>query len=181
MRSTAAPYTESRLAHLVRNKCVGFPVVEQDHYCKILNMYSLAGFKLKFRFPKRGHINYSLVQEFLRAWKEPSKNRVVVPIRQATKAGGIDSLESIPGLLKSLKILVLDSRYVIFRGIQRTSRPSRSKILFFLSATNILSATVTMSVTDKTFDPLFCDYPLLDPKERRLLRSSRLQEIFQTR
>jgi hypothetical protein len=26
--STAAPYTESRLAHLVRNKCVGFPVVE---------------------------------------------------------------------------------------------------------------------------------------------------------
>jgi hypothetical protein len=29
VRSTAAPYTESRLAHLVRNKCVGFPVVEQ--------------------------------------------------------------------------------------------------------------------------------------------------------
>jgi hypothetical protein len=31
VRSTAAPYTESRLTHLVRNKCVGFPVVE--HYC----------------------------------------------------------------------------------------------------------------------------------------------------
>ena len=29
MRTTTAPYTESRLAHLVRNKCVGFPVVEQ--------------------------------------------------------------------------------------------------------------------------------------------------------
>jgi hypothetical protein len=29
VRSTAAPYTESRLTHLVRNKCVGFPVVEQ--------------------------------------------------------------------------------------------------------------------------------------------------------
>jgi hypothetical protein len=28
VRSTAAPYTESRLAHLVQNKCVGFPVVE---------------------------------------------------------------------------------------------------------------------------------------------------------
>jgi hypothetical protein len=28
VRSTAAPYTESRLTHLVRNKCVGFPVVE---------------------------------------------------------------------------------------------------------------------------------------------------------
>jgi hypothetical protein len=31
VRSTAAPYTESRLTHLVRNKCVGFPVVEH-HY-----------------------------------------------------------------------------------------------------------------------------------------------------
>jgi hypothetical protein len=30
VRSTAAPYTESRLTHLVRNKCVGFPVVEQN-------------------------------------------------------------------------------------------------------------------------------------------------------
>ena len=28
VRTTTAPYTESRLAHLVRNKCVGFPVVE---------------------------------------------------------------------------------------------------------------------------------------------------------
>ncbi len=32
MRSTTAPYTESRLAHLVRNKCVGFPVVEQSDF-----------------------------------------------------------------------------------------------------------------------------------------------------
>jgi hypothetical protein len=30
VRSTAAPYTESRLTHLVRNKCVGFPVVEHS-------------------------------------------------------------------------------------------------------------------------------------------------------
>ncbi len=29
VRSTAAPYTESRLARLVRNKSVGFPIVEQ--------------------------------------------------------------------------------------------------------------------------------------------------------
>jgi hypothetical protein len=29
VRSTAAPYTESRLARLVRNKRVGFPEVEQ--------------------------------------------------------------------------------------------------------------------------------------------------------
>jgi hypothetical protein len=36
VRSTAAPYTESRLAHLVRNKCVGFPVVEQNVCIKIL-------------------------------------------------------------------------------------------------------------------------------------------------
>ncbi len=31
--------------------------------------------------------------------QELSRNRVVVPARQATQAGGIDSLESIPGLL----------------------------------------------------------------------------------
>jgi hypothetical protein len=35
---------------------------------------------------------------------EPSRNRVVVPARQATQRGGIGSLESILGLLKSLKI-----------------------------------------------------------------------------
>ncbi len=34
------------------------------------------------------------------ARKEPSRNRVFVPARQATKAGRIDSLKSIPGLLK---------------------------------------------------------------------------------
>ncbi len=39
--------------------------------------------------------------------KEPSTRRVAVPTRQATQAGRIDSLESIPGLLKSLKIRVL--------------------------------------------------------------------------
>jgi hypothetical protein len=31
VRSTAAPFTESRLAHLVGNKCLGFLVVEQLH------------------------------------------------------------------------------------------------------------------------------------------------------
>ncbi len=36
--------------------------------------------------------------------QEPSRNRVDEPARQATQAGGIDSLELIPGLLKSLKI-----------------------------------------------------------------------------
>ncbi len=35
---------------------------------------------------------------------EPSRNRVVVPARQATWAGGIDPLKSMLGLLKSLKI-----------------------------------------------------------------------------
>ncbi len=34
----------------------------------------------------------------------PSRNWVVVSARQATQASGIDSMESIPGLLKSLKI-----------------------------------------------------------------------------
>ncbi len=35
---------------------------------------------------------------------EPSRNRVVVPDRQATQPGGIGALESILRLLKSLKI-----------------------------------------------------------------------------
>ncbi len=40
--------------------------------------------------------------EFLNnLWElEPSRNRVVVPARQATQAGGVDSLESILVLLK---------------------------------------------------------------------------------
>jgi hypothetical protein len=33
-------------------------------------------------------------------------NRVIVQVREATEAGGIKSLESIPGLRKSLKIRV---------------------------------------------------------------------------
>jgi hypothetical protein len=38
-------------------------------------------------------------------------NRVVVPARQAKHPGGIGSLESILGLLKSLKIRALAGRY----------------------------------------------------------------------
>ncbi len=40
VRSTAAPYTESRLARLVRNKRVGFPVVEQN-FVLILYIFNL--------------------------------------------------------------------------------------------------------------------------------------------
>jgi hypothetical protein len=36
--------------------------------------------------------------------RNQDKNRVIVPARQATLAGGIHSLESIPGLHKRLKI-----------------------------------------------------------------------------
>jgi hypothetical protein len=39
--------------------------------------------------------------------QEPSRNRVVVPARQATQPGGVGSLELILGLLKSLKIWAL--------------------------------------------------------------------------
>jgi hypothetical protein len=44
----------------------------------------------------------------------PSRKRVVVPTRAATFAGGIDSLESILALLKSLKIRALIYEYDIF-------------------------------------------------------------------
>ncbi len=43
-----------------------------------------------------------ILKQTVGAWK-PSRNWVVAPSRQATKVGGIDSLEAIPGLLKSLE------------------------------------------------------------------------------
>jgi hypothetical protein len=48
VRSTAAPYTESRLAHLVRNKCLGFPVVEQILITKQVTKYALLTTLLAF-------------------------------------------------------------------------------------------------------------------------------------
>jgi hypothetical protein len=44
---------------------------------------------------------------------EPCRNRVVVPARQAT-AGGIDALESIPGLLKNTVHTVFLLIYCLF-------------------------------------------------------------------
>ncbi len=41
----------------------------------------------------------------------PSRSRVVVSARQATQAGGIDSLGSIPGLLKGLTLTLTSSNY----------------------------------------------------------------------
>jgi hypothetical protein len=46
---------------------------------------------------------------------EPSRNRVVVPARQATQPGGIGSLKSILGLLKSLKIQAFISNGGMFK------------------------------------------------------------------
>jgi hypothetical protein len=40
-------------------------------------------------------------------WRDGTKSLLEVPTCQATEAGGIDSLESIPGLLKRLKIWFL--------------------------------------------------------------------------
>jgi hypothetical protein len=44
---------------------------------------------------------------------EPSRNRVVVPARQATQAGEIDSLGSFPRLLTSLKIRPRNAKSVL--------------------------------------------------------------------
>ncbi len=41
--------------------------------------------------------------------RHPSRNRLVVPARQVAQPGGIGSLESSLGLLKSLKIRALDT------------------------------------------------------------------------
>ena len=49
------------------------------------------------------------MREFLNnlGGEEAIRNRAVVPTRQATQPGGIGSLKSSPGLLKSLKIRAL--------------------------------------------------------------------------
>jgi hypothetical protein len=47
VRSTAAPYTESRLTHLVRNKCVGFPVVEHI-YINYMHFHKAFKFEVAF-------------------------------------------------------------------------------------------------------------------------------------
>jgi hypothetical protein len=43
---------------------------------------------------------------------EPSRNRVVKPACQAPEVGGIEFLQSIPGLLKILKILARSTHLV---------------------------------------------------------------------
>ncbi len=73
VRSTAAPYTESRLAHLVRNKCVGFPVVEQN---QIHNFMS--------SFGSGTVINYGFGSDFLTSYGSGSgsgstSQKVTVP------------------------------------------------------------------------------------------------------
>jgi hypothetical protein len=50
---------------------------------------------------------------------EPSRNRVVVRARLATFAGGIDSLESITGFLKSFKIRDLDPEFLFENCVTR--------------------------------------------------------------
>ncbi len=72
--------------------------------------------------------------------KDPSRIRVIVPGHQATQAGEIDSLESIPGLLKSLKItsllqILFQSSYfssllLYFSNLSILSRPSSFFTLF---------------------------------------------------
>ncbi len=46
MRSTAAPYTESRLTRSVANERVGFPVVEQHIFLKFFPQIPLAKVKI---------------------------------------------------------------------------------------------------------------------------------------
>ncbi len=48
--------------------------------------------------------------------QEPSRNRVIVPARQATQAGGIHSLEWIPVLHKRLKVRARDGIFKLLRS-----------------------------------------------------------------
>jgi hypothetical protein len=53
MHSTASPFTEFRLAHLARNKCVGFQVVEQigmvHHTLLSLEPFLLCGLRIEWK------------------------------------------------------------------------------------------------------------------------------------
>ncbi len=78
---------------------------------------------------------------------EPSRNKVVVPARQATQPGGIGSLESILGLLESLKIRAL---YV---GLAIELFVKLRRIVFVFSTKYFLDIryfTLLMNEQDKT-------------------------------
>jgi len=58
-----------------------------------------------------------------------SRKRVVVPARQATQVGGIEALESILGLLKSLKIRALVCNVNIVYGNLKPENSQDLKIM----------------------------------------------------
>ena len=70
------------------------------------------------------HYEPTTVLEFrTNLWgQEPSRNRVVVPARQVTQADGIESLKSIPGLLKSLIIPPLEQERRKIRLIENIAK-----------------------------------------------------------
>ncbi len=82
------------------------------HYAYVQYSNNRALCDIAERAVKKGERIYRTVLEFLNnlcGGYAPSRNRVVVPARQATQPGGIGSLESILGLLQSLKIRAQDS------------------------------------------------------------------------
>ncbi len=54
------------------------------------------------------YMSRSQCWNFKTIYESQNRNRVVVPAREATQAGGINTLESIPGLLKKILKTVLD-------------------------------------------------------------------------
>ncbi len=87
-------------------------------------------------------------------WVLGTGNRVVVPGRQATQSGGIGSLESVLGLLKSLKILALDKTLIITvsRIVQVSADGSwgRGRILEWESYCVCVRAGIIFSVYNST-------------------------------
>ncbi len=82
--------------------------ISSDIYRKCLLLqysWQILSVRLKIRTQKCIIVE-NTVLDFIPTYggQEPRRNRVVTPARQAKQAGGIDSLESIPWLLKSFKI-----------------------------------------------------------------------------
>jgi hypothetical protein len=61
------------------------------------------------------------------AWRAGTTTLFVVPARQASWAGGIESSESIPGLLKHLQIRALDDEFGYCRDKERHREEDRGR------------------------------------------------------
>jgi hypothetical protein len=115
--------------------------------------------------------------------QEPSRNRVIVPARQATPPGGIDSVESIHRLLKSLKIWALYIQaflcVCIFLESSLVYDFAHAPLQFFLYEGKFFSIFIYPWRYDMTTNLFLCSHrqPTIDNVDRQV-PSCRYMEKF---